>query len=679
LRSSLRFLTAKLVASADRARDARRWRAAASRYRLSLAVLASNGPIWVQLGNMLKECGQYAAAEKAYQQAIYYHVRDSDVHMQIGHVRKLAGKAAAAMEAYFEAFIIDPMHEKAFDEFYALLVSNDDVRTWRYSDHYYKRLSELSNEANAIREKIESRLEAIREAGAVPLEHFREFRELYPVKPPSGPATRTASWLVITPGASTGDINRTAASLATQVSGDHVTVVGAVSELTTIPRGADIQSILIAPSGTVFDPSALAWFDLALHGLGADAVYPDVEVESAVGQASRPEFQWSFDAITLEMSPTLVPEVMAFRGDELPAVLKAFEESESESVIRKYFLARHADRKIAHLPQILAAHRERLAHDSEKAASIGDGVSRNQQVISVIIPTRDLLDDLRTCVDALISRAASADRVEIIIVDNGSIQKDTLEYLEGGRIEKKFQVIRNDLPFNWALLNNEGARAAKGAILVFLNNDVRILAHGWDTLLEKDLAESSIGAVGGLLLYPDKSIQHGGITLGPLGLTEHDGRNMPPTSSRHTSRRTAAAVTGALLATRREVFDRTGGFDDVHLPVSFNDVDYCLRVRECGWSILFDGHLLGIHNESKTLKSNTSDQGRQRLWEEGRQIMVERWGDAFFRDPSYNLHLSRHFPPFKRIARPDLASIRQQVSLDLSKDKWRVGPRHSDI
>ena len=667
------------MASADRARDARRWRDAARRYRLSLAVHASNGPVWVQLGNMLKECGQYAAAEKAYQRAMYYHVHDSDVHMQIGHVSKLAGKAEAAMEAYFEAFMIDPMHEQAFDEFYALLVSADDTRAWRYSDHYYKRLNQLSNEPKAVREKIGSRLGAVRAAGAVPIEHFREFRELYPVPPPPELTIRSESWLVITPGASTADIDKTAASLATQVSADHVTMAGAVSELAAVPRSADIQSILIAPSGTVFDPSALAWFDLALYDFGADAVYPDVEVHSAAGHPPRPEFLWSFDAITLEMSPALAPEVMAFRGSELPAVLKAFKEGEPGSIIRRYFLARHADRKVAHLPHILAAHRERPVHIGNKPLSIANGMSGNGHLISVIVPTRDLLDDLEICVDALISRAASADRVEIIIVDNGSTREDTIEYLEAGRAENRFKLIRDNLPFNWARLNNEGTKLAKGAIFLFLNNDVEILTDGWDALLEKDLTESSIGVVGGLLLYPDRSIQHGGITLGPLGLTEHDGRHMPPTSSRHTNRRTAAAVTGALLATRREVFDQTGGFDVAHLPVSFNDVDYCLRVRECGWSILFDGHLLGIHNESKTLKSNTSNQARLRLWEEGRKIMAERWGDAFFRDPSYNPHFSRYFPPFERTLNPDLASVREQVILDSSKAKWLVGARRSEF
>ena len=147
---------------------------------------------------------------------------------------------------------------------------------------------------------------------------------------------------------------------------------------------------------------------------------------------------------------------------------------------------------------------------------------------------------------------------------------------------------------------------------------------------------------------------------------------MPPTSSRHTNRRTAAAVTGALLATRREVFDRAGGFDDMRLPVSFNDVDYCLRVRECGWSILFDGCLLGIHNESKTLKSNTSDQGRQRLWEEGRAIMAERWGDAFFQDPSYNPHFSRSFAPFERIVRPHSKIAAEYAARSVSNGLWSV-------
>ena len=168
-------------------------------------------------------------------------------------------------------------------------------------------------------------------------------------------------------------------------------------------------------------------------------------------------------------------------------------------------------------------------------------------------------------------------------MDNGSCEPKTHAYLE--RWREKIQVLRSNEPFNWSRLNNQAAEIAKGELLLLLNNDIEVNESGWFEAMASQAMRPSVGAVGALLLYPDGTIQHGGVVLGLNHAVGHAYRNLRLNHAVHRGRSQLlscwSAVTGACLMIRKELLVRVGGLDE-DLPVEFNDVDLCLRLVQLG-------------------------------------------------------------------------------------------------
>jgi hypothetical protein len=238
------------------------------------------------------------------------------------------------------------------------------------------------------------------------------------------------------------------------------------------------------------------------------------------------------------------------------------------------------------------------------------------------------------------------------------------------------QVIRDDAPFNWSRLNNAGVAACRSPILVFVNDDVTITAAGWDQTLRRHLARPEIGAVGVRLDYPDGSLQHGGIVFGPGGRAEHDGVAtigvLPDIAARWVTRRRVGAVTGAFLACRRADYSAAGGFDAAHFPIWFNDIDFCLKLRQAGLSILYEPAIRATHHESRTLSAQPHDAVRQAIWDDSLREMQLRWGDALHTDPGFNPHFARTGRPFELLAEPSVEAVRAHLLRSGQPDPWRV-------
>ncbi|MDZ4778568.1 MAG: glycosyltransferase, partial [Alphaproteobacteria bacterium] len=222
--------------------------------------------------------------------------------------------------------------------------------------------------------------------------------------------------------------------------------------------------------------------------------------------------------------------------------------------------------------------------------------------VSIIIPTRDRADLLARAVDTLFlapQRAAT----DLVIVDNGSVERSTLEMLERLQSRPDVQILRLDEPFNFARLINAGAGAAKGEVLAFLNNDVESADPHWCDPLVALAMDERVGAAGAKLLYADGRVQHAGITLGIGGLSGHTGRGRrsddPGPAAMLTTTRQVSAVTGACLFTRRDLFQRLGGFDESYV-VEFNDIDYCLRAGEMGFAAVCATTPMLTHNEGSS-------------------------------------------------------------------------------
>jgi GT2 family glycosyltransferase len=204
------------------------------------------------------------------------------------------------------------------------------------------------------------------------------------------------------------------------------------------------------------------------------------------------------------------------------------------------------------------------------------------------------------------------------------------------------RVLRHDVPFNFAAINNYAARHVRGAYLLFLNNDTEVRTPDWLEAMAEQAQRPSVGAVGAKLIYPDGTLQHAGVIVGIGGVAGHvhkhaDGSaggyfNVVGTVNNY------SALTGACLLLRREVFEHVGGFDEA-LAVAYNDVDLCLKIQALGLRNVYLPHVVLVHHESKSRGAEQGAQKQARFLHE-RGIMQERWRCESRNDPHYNPHLT---------------------------------------
>jgi GT2 family glycosyltransferase len=194
-------------------------------------------------------------------------------------------------------------------------------------------------------------------------------------------------------------------------------------------------------------------------------------------------------------------------------------------------------------------------------------------------------------------------------------------------------------------INNRAAREARGELLAFLNNDIEVIEGGWLQEMASQALRPEVGAVGAKLFFPDGTIQHAGIILGlgedRVAGTPHRGlpRDSPGYCGRALALQDFSAVTAACMVLRKQVFDEAGGFDEANLPVSYNDVDLCLRLRERGYRVLWTPYAELFHKESATRGSDRSPENRSRFASEV-AYMRKRWGALLDMDPYFNPNLS---------------------------------------
>lgn len=261
--------------------------------------------------------------------------------------------------------------------------------------------------------------------------------------------------------------------------------------------------------------------------------------------------------------------------------------------------------------------------------------------VSLIIPTRDRVGLLRTCVESILDKSTYPD-FELVVVDNQSSDQAALEYLRKINARERVKVLRYDAPFNYSAINNWAARQCDGALLGLINNDIEVITPDWLQEMAGFAVRANTGAVGAMLYYPDDTIQHGGVLIGMLGVAGHINCRMPRGYGGHGGRGLVAqnlsAVTGACMLVRREVFEEVGGLDD-QLPVAFNDIDFCLRLRERGYRNLWTPFAELYHHESASRGVEDTEDKKARFACEV-AFMQARWGVSLLRDPAYNRNLS---------------------------------------
>jgi O-antigen biosynthesis protein len=257
--------------------------------------------------------------------------------------------------------------------------------------------------------------------------------------------------------------------------------------------------------------------------------------------------------------------------------------------------------------------------------------------ISILIPMRDRVELVARCVES-ITRETTYTPYEIVIVDNDSKSEAARDYLSGS----PHRVLSYAGPFNFSAINNFAVEQTDSPWLLFLNNDTEVIDGEWLTVMAEHVQRPEVGAVGPRLLYPDDTVQHGGIVVGVGGIAEHAFRGFPAESPGVCRQlqvtRNYSAVTGACLLTRRDVFNQVHGFDEERLPVTFSDVDLCLKIRQAGYLIVYTPFARLYHHESGTRRLSVEPM------ETG--VMRERWAPQLESDPYYNPNLSRERADF---------------------------------
>lgn len=268
-------------------------------------------------------------------------------------------------------------------------------------------------------------------------------------------------------------------------------------------------------------------------------------------------------------------------------------------------------------------------------------VGRELPPATIIVPTRNRVDLLRTCLAGVM--AVEYPQVDVIVVDNDSDDAETLAYL-AALDPARHRVLRHSGPFNYAAINNRAAAQAQGRLLCLLNNDVEMIAPDWLAIMAVQALRADVGAVGAQLLYPDGRIQHAGVVIGVGNAAGHAHRFVQPDEEgyfrRHSLPQFTSAVTAACLLVQRERFEAVGGLDEHNFAVAFNDVDLCLRLNQRGWQSFYEPRATLIHHESVSRGLDRDPVGASRF--AGELAALQRiWKTDEITDPFHHPSLSR--------------------------------------
>lgn len=445
----------------------------------------------------------------------------------------------------------------------------------------------------------------------------------------------------------------------------------------TWPEGVDWCMRLEA--GDTLHPKALEWMlQTAIHQK-ADGVYADHDHRSPNGKRHTPHFKPAWDP-DLHLASGYAAAGSLIRLSLCKQI--APRQWQPDATLCQQVLAGHS-LQMERLPAVLL-HRGPNAPPSQHVRAqwiatmlhengrTGIGVTllpcdRGLRIewpdpapwppVSVIIPTKDQLSLLRKCIHSVLA-LTDYPALQVVVIDNGSKEPATLAYLDELRQHPTCVVIRDDQTFNYSRLNNLGVNhAATGAVLALLNNDVEALEPGWLKEMVRLAMRKEIGCVGARLLYGNRTVQHGGVLLGvsknwqrQIGIAAHAFKGMRPDELGYMGRAQVtqrfSAVTAACLVVRREVFDRVGGLNEQQLAVAYNDVDFCLRVREAGFSNLWTPHATLLHHESISRGRDVSHEKLMRFQTEA-DYMLKRWGHVLGDDPAYNPNLTLEHASFE--------------------------------
>ena len=408
-----------------------------------------------------------------------------------------------------------------------------------------------------------------------------------------------------------------------------------------------------------------------------DFIYTDEDKLNPEGRRCDPYFKADFSPDTL-LSNNYICHLTVFKKSLLDEVGGERSEYDGAQDYDLFLRLTEKAKKIVHIPRILYHWRIIPGSTSEnisakpKAVDAGkraieaalkrrkikgtvdssnnDGTYivsyeiKNNPKISIIIPTRDYADTLETCLKSIYKKSTYKN-YEIIIVDNNSQEQETFDLFEKyKKAHKNFKVLRLECEFNYSYINNEAVKQATGDYILLLNNDTEVITEDWLEKMVMYASRPHIGAVGAKLLYPDNTIQHGGMIIGINGVASHAYINMPRTYGGQFGRLKApfnyGGVTAACLMVEKKKYNEVGGLEE-ELQVNFNDVDFNMKLTKKGYYNVFLPQVELYHYESKSRGLDISKEKRQRTQNET-AYMLNKWGKELTQDKFYNINYSRN-------------------------------------
>ena len=437
--------------------------------------------------------------------------------------------------------------------------------------------------------------------------------------------------------------------------------------------------IILADHDDTLTPNALYEVAKAINADPLnDVIYSDEDkLDMDGGALFEPHFKPDFDPDLLT-STNYICHLFAVNRDLVEEVGQFNQEFDGAQDYDFIFRCTEKARKIHHIPKVLyhwrchqgstasnpesklyafeagaraiQAHFDRLGIGTE---SIEKGVDygkyhvrfriEGEPLVSVIIPNKDHAGDLDICLKSLMEKATYRN-LEYVIIENNSTDPETFAYYEKLKKEHpNVKVVTWEREFNYSAINNFGVKYADGEYFLFLNNDTEIIEP--DTIQEMlgYCQREDVGAVGARLLYQDDTIQHAGVVVGFGGIAGHTFIGLHKSENSYFHRAMCAqdysAVTAACMMTKRQVFERAGGFSE-ELAVAFNDIDYCMKVRAQDKLVVYNPYALLYHYESKSRGLEDTPEKVARFNREIK-IFSEKWPDILKNgDPYYNPNLT---------------------------------------
>lgn len=263
-------------------------------------------------------------------------------------------------------------------------------------------------------------------------------------------------------------------------------------------------------------------------------------------------------------------------------------------------------------------------------------------LVSLIIPTHNGFNLIKQCIESIFDKTTYGN-YEILIVDNNSDDPNTLAYFARLADDNRIRILRDERPFNYSALNNAAVQHARGEYLGLVNNDIEVISPEWLEEMMGLAIQPGVGAVGARLWYPNDTLQHGGVITGLGGLAGHSHKHLskgfPGYFYRAQLIQGVSVVTAACLLVKKSIYQEVGGLDEANLKVAFNDVDFCLRVREAGYRNVWTPYAELYHHESATRGFEDTPEKKLRFRDEV-LYMKKCWGDLLMSDPAYNPNLT---------------------------------------